>query len=99
MDNELPGMGMLVRVTPDDALVARPAVGVVKSGRDIVGAEASGRAAVAEGDGEAEVEAEAEAVGAVRLVDAAAGEGLASELDRNFLLERSNERLDCQERL
>lgn len=84
---------MLVRVTPDDALVARPAVGVAKSGRDIVRAEASGRAAVAEGDGDAE------AVGAVRLVDAAAGEGLASELVRNFLLERSNERLDCQERL
>lgn len=108
LESELPGLGILVTVMPEEMLAALPVVGAAESGRDVNGAEAGGRdgaadelalaagsAVEAKGDGEAEVGVAAKVLDG----DEAAGFETLARVGRNFLLERSTEPDDCHERL
>ena len=111
LESELPGLGMLVTVMREDVFEALAAVGAAESGRDVDGAGTGGRAAaeaelaLAVGSAEAALvpngDGETEAVGAARALedDGAEDAGTPVAVGRNFLLERSTEPEDCQERL
>ena len=106
LDRELPGVGMLVIVMPEETLAALAVVGATVDGRGIVGVEADGRAAaldgpaLAVGRGEAMAAVGAGVVGvAGGLAKEVEGERAATLVGRNFLLERSTEPEDCHERL
>lgn len=89
---------------PEETLAALPVVGAAERGREGDGFGAGGRVgaaielALAVGSTEAaNGEGEVEAVGAARVPDEAAGDEV--PVGRNFLLARSTEPDDCQERL
>lgn len=100
---ELPGLGMLVTVTPEDVLSALPDVDAAESGRepDGVGASEGVAAAAAAGAlGAAGSDARTELPNGVGDEVATCADGDTPDaVGRYFLLERSIEPDDCQERL
>ena len=90
----------MVTVMPDVTLAALPVVGAAESGRADGGAGTEDLLGVIGGLGDGSVgEAEAEAVGTLRVLDDDAGDETAAPVGRNFLLDRSTEPEDCQDRL
>ena len=96
LDSALPGLGMLVTVMPDEVLAASPIAGAAESGRGKLDAVTPALLMPTEADAGLVIE---EAVVAARGIDVVAGDETAAPVGRNFLLERSTEPNDCQERL
>ncbi len=91
LDNELPGLGILVTVMPDEVLAALPVMGAAETERDDAEADAVAAAALDEPGYAGEEEASLAAAGDGEEVDADADDddGMTPGMGRNFLLDRS----------